>query len=207
MKKKTHTHKLKKKLIKKKERNLFHVALCFQVVRQQIIAKSGQKPGTNGVNMTRLGYPITNQHKQPFRGANNRLNKQQFEITKPKTIHYQNSILFKFDAFNQSYKAEEIINELEQQLPSAVLDAITEIRPIGSNKKWVIAFNNTIEASSLVDKTVQMYNSAVKLIDPNLDQSVKHAIIRIHWLPAEISDEDITNYIKKKIRQCKKYCD
>jgi hypothetical protein len=145
----------------------------------------GHKPST------RMGYPITPQHPQ-------------FKINqKPKEIKYNNSILFKFDDLSRPYKAEEIINELEKQLPSSVLDAMTAFRPIGSNKKWVIAFNNTIDAITLVDRTIEIYDSAVKLMDPNLDQSVKHAIIRIHWLPAEISDEDIKYYITRKFDSVK----
>jgi hypothetical protein len=145
---------------------------------------SGHQPRTNGVHLTRLGYPITNQHK---------INQ------KPKQIHYNNSILFKFDTFVQQFKYDEIINSFVQQIPTNASKSIIAFRPIGSNRKWLVTFDNDFDAADLIDKSFEMGSTTIKFIDPNTDQSVKHAIVRIHWLPPGITNAEINNFIVSRL--------
>jgi hypothetical protein len=157
----------------------------------------GLQTGTNGAFSTRnYGFQQNTQHFQRFSNQNN--NKQQSEITKRKEINYHNSILFKFEALDRPYKYDEIINVLDAQLPSAVIDSITAFRPIGSNKKWLITFNSDVDAVNLVNKSFEMDGVTIKFIDPNADRDVKHAIVRIHWLPPGITDSEIKQFITSK---------
>jgi hypothetical protein len=76
---------------------------------------------------------------------------------------------------------------------------IIEISRCGSNKKWIVKFDNEIPAHYLYGKTIEVKAISIDIHDPNEFTDKRTAIIRIHWLPSALSDYDVIKFLTQKI--------
>jgi hypothetical protein len=71
------------------------------------------------------------------------------------------------------------------------------ILPYGSYKTWHVHFDDEVDATKLYDRHIKVDGNRTKQHDPNEFIDKRTAIMRIHWLPGELSNEDATKFLVK----------